>query len=60
MQGSLNQTQAILNGVNGDFDEVSEVLDAYSETLDKGNESLSDWLAAAQEMMPNLLWNTVS
>ena len=50
MQGSLNQTQAILNGVDGDFDEVSEVLDAYSETLDKGNESLSDSLAAAQEM----------
>ena len=54
MQGSLNQTQAILNGVDGDFDEVSEVLDAYSETLDKGNESLSDSLAAAQEMKTGL------
>ena len=54
MQGSLNQTLAILNGVDGDFDEVSEVLDAYSETLDKGNESLSDSLAAAQEMKTGL------
>ncbi len=54
MQNSLNQTQAILNGVDGDFDNVSEVLDAYGNTLSQGSASLNESLATAREMKAGL------
>lgn len=54
MQNSLNQTQAILYGVDGDFDEVSDVLDAYGNTLDMGSANLKETLAAARDMKAGL------
>lgn len=50
MQNSLNQTQAILYGIDGDFDEVSGALDSYDQTLDLSKASLSESLEAAQNM----------
>lgn len=50
MQNSLNQTQAILYGIDGDFDEVSGALDSYDQTLDLSKASLSESLEAAQNL----------
>lgn len=40
MQGSLNSTQAILAGVDGDFSGVTDVLEDYADTLSAGTEGL--------------------
>lgn len=50
MQNSLNQTQAILYGIDGDFDEVSGALDSYDQTLDLSKASLSESLEVAQNL----------
>lgn len=50
MQNSLNHTQAILYGIDGDFDEVSGALDSYDQTLDLSKASLSESLEAAQNL----------
>lgn len=50
MQNSLNQTQAILYSIDGDFDEVSGALDSYDQTLDLSKASLSESLEAAQNL----------
>lgn len=50
MQNSLLSVQAILNGVDGDFSDVSEVLDEYADTISKGNASLTDSRDMAKQL----------
>jgi putative membrane protein len=54
LQGSLNQTQSVLYGVNEDFGEVSEVLNQYQAALNQGSASLSQSLTATKEMKAEL------
>lgn len=54
MQASLNAVQSILYGVNGDFSDVSKVLDEYLDTVDSGSASLSESRDMAVEMKQGL------
>ena len=54
VQSSLVSAQAILNGVDTDFSDVSEALDGYAATISRGNESIASSAEMAHELLTGL------
>lgn len=54
VQGALLDVQSVLGGMDGDFDEVEEVLAEYEEVLNEGTQGLEESKAKTDEVIASL------
>lgn len=54
VQGALLDVQSVLGGMDGDFDEVEEVLAEYEEVLNEGTQGLEESKAKTEEVIASL------